>query len=155
MDKRDQLEDDHFRTTVSKDLSRLVVGDLIGSGAFREVYEWLPDKTLVAKIENGAKSFSNVMEYEVWRSVEGTEFACWFAPVVQVSNCGSVILQKRTVQIRRHELPAKVPAFFTDLHPRNWGLLDGRPVCHDFALNMLIEHGMTKRMRKPDWYGRS
>lgn len=150
-DMRDELEAEHFRTTVGKDLSRLAIGALIGTGAYRHVYEWLPDPSLVLKIENGAKSFANVIEDEVWNRVRDTEFARWFAPVVQISDCGSLILQKRTEPIRREELPELVPAFFTDLHIYNWGLLNGRPVCHDYGLNLLMERGMTKRMRKAGW----
>lgn len=149
---RDQLEADHFRTTVSRDLSRLVVGQLIGSGVFRQVFEWLPDQSLVVKVENGAQSFANVIESEVWSRVKDTKFARWFAPVIQISDNGSVILQARTEAIRQSELPDRVPAFFTDLHARNWGLLDGRPVCHDYGLNLLMENGMTQRMQKVNWY---
>jgi hypothetical protein len=45
-----------------------------------------------------------------------------------------------------------MPAFFTDLKRENFGLLLGRLVCHDYGVNLLMENGMTKRMRKANWW---
>ena len=150
-DLRGELESSHFRTTVAKDLSRLAVGDLLGAGQFREVFEWLPDPSMVVKIEDRAKSFSNVHEELVWQRVRGTEFAKWFAPVHAISDNGTVLLMERTGPLLPRELPKQVPAFFTDLKLSNWGRLNGRVVCHDYGIHLLIEKGLTKRMRRADW----
>lgn len=151
MAERDDLEADHFLTTVARDLSRLAIGKLIGRGQYREVYEWLPDPAMVAKIENGAKCFTNVLEEEVWGRVQRTEFAKWFAPVYEISDNGTVILQARTQPVTLRELPKLVPAFFTDLKPENWGRLGKRIVCHDYGIHRMLEKGMTRRLRKADW----
>ena len=48
-------------------------------------------------------------------------------------------------------LPAEVPAFFTDLKPGNWGIYNKHPVALDYGKHMMLERGMTSRMRKADW----
>lgn len=148
---RIDLDNENFRTSLARDVSGFLFGERIGGGQFREVYEYHPDPTLVAKIEDGYASFENILEHEIWRAVKSTEFACWFAPISQISGNGLFLLQKRTKPVARKDLPAKVPAFFTDLKPENWGWYRGRIVCHDYGRNLLMERGMTKAMRKADW----
>ena len=138
---------------VAGDLQSLVLGEQLGAGATRAVYQWLPDDSLVAKIEERQFDWHNIAELQVWQAVRFTNLAKWFAPCIEIAGNGSVLLQRRTQPIRRDELPAKVPAFFTDLKPSNWGLLDGRPVCHDYGLHLLMEKGMGQgaRLAKAHW----
>lgn len=150
-DLRTQLEADYFGNNVSRDLSRLVLGDALGSGQYRQVFEWLPDPSLVAKVEDGAGCFTNILEEQVWRRVRDTEFAEWFAPVVSISDTGILSLQRRTEPVSRCDLPKRVPAFFADLKLSNWGRFEGRVVCHDYGIHMMLEKGMTKRMVAAEW----
>lgn len=141
----------HFATTLSWDLVNMLCDEMIGEGISRCVYPWSLDRSLVAKVEPGHGGFANAQEWDVWQRIKDTEHAKWFAPCVHISGCGIWLLQKRTKPIPFKRLPKQVPAFFTDLKQSNWGLLNGRPVCHDYAANLLMEVGMTKRLRSPNW----
>lgn len=151
MSDRDTLIQEHFRTTVARDFAYLFIGARLGGGAFREVFVNLANTAQVIKVEECAESFSNVAEWQVWEAVKDTEHARWFAPCVAMSACGTVMIQARTKPVEKEDLPAEVPAFFTDLKPMNWGRLGDRIVCHDYGFHRMLERGMTKRMRKADW----
>lgn len=122
----------------------------LGSGAFRTVYgsEVLPNS--VIKVEEGAQSFQNVVEWETWKRVKDTPLEKWFAPCEKISACGAVLIMARTSPPSKY--PALVPAFFTDLKRKNFGVYKGRFVCHDYGVT-LWEGGFTKRMRKAGWWG--
>ena len=143
--------DDHFRTGLARDLAFMVLGDYKGAGTYRALFDHATDPTLVVKVETGTRSFSNVHEYEIWKAVQGTPWEKWFAPVVDISPAGMVLVMKRCEVATARCLPDKVPAFFTDLKAENWGFLDGRPVCLDYGNHLLYERGMTTRMRKARW----
>lgn len=142
---------EHFPTILARDLSGMILGESEGAGTYRHVFSHARDKNLIVKVENGVCSFSNVREWDVWNAVKDTALAKWFVPCVTISGAGTVLIMKRAKPIPRAKLPAKVPAFFTDLKPENWGLYQGRPVCVDYGNQLLLEEGMTKRMRKVDW----
>lgn len=141
-----------FGGVLPGDLWELAVGDCLGSGASRHVYVWRPDPTLVLKIETDRHSWSNIEEWEVWRTVAHTAHAKWFAPVIQIAGGGSMLLQRRTQPLRPDELPEKIPAYLTDTKSENFGLLDGRFVCHDYGLHLLRERGLTRHMAKAEWW---
>lgn len=111
----------------------LMIGDMIGEGAFRKVYECKLDPSLVVKIENTAnREFPNVHEWAIWQEVEFHDILSkWYAPCVQISHSGSVLLQKRTKPLRK--MPEMVPELFADVKRENFGLYQGRPVMHDYG----------------------
>ncbi len=144
--------DSFCQNIITRDLRDLFVGPLIGSGTFRVVYGGKHDETAVIKFELDGWCFQNVMEHEVWQEVRGTEHAKWFAPVLDISPCGSILIQRRTRPLRPEELPDKMPNYFTDLKMKNFGLLGKRIVCHDYGITNLMRVGMTRRMCKADWW---
>lgn len=146
-----ELGNERFNNVVARDFLNLILSERIGQGQFRSVYEYDPDPTCVIKMEDKYTSFSNVTEWQIWDKIKGTEFAKWFAPCVKISGTGVWLIQKKTIPLRAEELPKQVPAFFTDLKAENWGRIGKHVVCHDYGNNLLIEKGMTKLMRKPDW----
>ena len=84
------------------------------------MYIFAPDPTLVIKFEVEPKSFQNVYEWHTWDRVkEYKPVAKWFAPCVNISECGTILLQKRTTPVPNKMLPKKVPAFFIDLKRSN------------------------------------
>lgn len=142
-----------FDTTVSKDFFRLMVGALLGTGSCREVYANTTHDGSVIKFELGSKSFQNVAEWEIWNTVKDTPYAKWFAECHNISPCGCVLLQERTQPVMFDELPKEIPTFFADYSIENWGKLsDGRIVCHDYGVMMMLERGLTKRMKKAEWW---
>lgn len=147
-----ELHTDHFPTTLGREILTMVCGDFIGRGYYREVYAYARDpQAWVAKLENGHQSFANVREWEVWLSVRDTKLVKWFAPCHDISSSGLVLIQARTEQVPIERLPKRVPAFFTDLKAENWGLYNGRIVCHDYGNHLLHERGMSCGMRDANW----
>jgi hypothetical protein len=139
---------------MATDLYSMVTGKLLGVGASRTVFDFMPDPTLVIKFETVGGSFDNVMEWDIWENCQyDKRLAKWLAPCHMISPCGSILLQKKTTPVSIEQLPKKIPRFFTDLKHQNWGMLDGRPVCHDFANHLAYAGGTLHQLVKADWWG--
>ena len=137
---------------VFKEAFRLLCGQQIGVGQSRIVYDSPMLRGMVIKVEAGAQNFQNVLEYEAWCRVRGTEFEKWFAPVEYISPSGLVLVMRKTASIPAEQYPIKMPKFFTDFKRSNYGLLNGQVVCHDYGTSLLFEHGMTKAMKTVEWW---
>lgn len=137
---------------IHKEAFWLLCSEKIGSGMGRDVYasKVLPD--CVIKCESNAGSFQNQFEWETWQQVKNTPFAKWFAPCKWISACGGVLVMQRTHPIQPGHYPERVPAFLTDLKRTNYGLIGKQVVCHDYGTNLLIQMGLTKRMKKAEWW---
>ena len=136
--------------SVNRDVFSLLCAKNIGVGVSREVWssDVFPD--CVVKIEDTKGMFQNVVEWEIWQRVVGTPFERWFAPCRWISSHGLVLVQKRTTPPTK--FPDRMPAFLCDFKRTNYGLYEGRVVCHDYGTALIFEHGMTKRMRKANWW---
>jgi hypothetical protein len=139
------------------DALTLLCGELLGAGASRHVYTYVPNPTdTVIKVEMERRWFQNVKEWMVWEAVRHVDHARpWFAPAIRISEFGVFMLQERTRPVTlaelRKELP-RVPAFFTDLKVGNWGRVGKRIVCHDYGTCLTVENGLTRRMKRADWW---
>lgn len=141
--------DEFFHNVIAKDFAGLMLGEKLGWGSARQVYAFAMRPDTVLKIETVAGSFQNIREWEFWRdNCEVTDIKRWLAPCVSISACGTILVQKRTTPVSKRDLPDKMPGFLTDLKPCNFGFIDERIVCHDYALH--IAHAST-RMRKANW----
>jgi len=150
----DELRKRHFTSQLSLDVAGMMIGDHIANGQFRSVFEWRRRPRTVTKLENGAQSFHNITEHQVWNEAKGTALEKWLAPVVGISACGIALLQERTRPIKEDEikrLPKRVPSVLHDIKPSNWGWYRGRVVCHDYGYNGILRNGMTSGMRMADW----
>lgn len=141
-----------------EDLMNLMCGNLLGSGLYRHVYSGKQDATLVIKYEARNDRCCNRVEWDLWRYMAEEELGKWLAPCIAISPDGSWLIQKRTEPLQYAQLPEKIPRIFCDTKIDNWGMLDGRVVCHDYGnANMLYEivryHG--KRLVATNWRGRS
>lgn len=144
---------DEFKTPLHRDTFDILAGRHIGQGCYRDVWTLRSDDSRVVKFETTAGSFCNVYEHEVWNEVkDDKELRKWFAPVLDISANGIVLVQMRTEPVRKRELPKMVPAFFSDLKTENWGWLDGRYVCHDYGNNAVMRTGLTRRMKAAKWW---
>jgi len=135
---------------IHHDLFWLICDDEIGRGMSRVVYRSSVLKDFVIKVEDCAGKFQNVIEWETWKRVEGTEFEKWFAPCKWISPNGSVLVQQRTHHTDNY--PARMPVFLADFKRANYGLIGKQIVCHDYGTNLLFERGMSKRMQKVEWW---
>lgn len=128
--------------TCKRDLIGAIFGEHIGSGASRQTYVYEPNEAYVIKLEDKAKWFQNIEEWNTWLTVKDTKHAKWFAPCAWISPCGTILLQRRTEIVCAKGIPSKIPDYFTDLKLSNFGLLDGRFVCHDYGIIKLSEIGL-------------
>lgn len=106
-------------------------GDKLGEGAFRKVYNYLPDPTIVIKVAKGRGGIMhNVLEYNNWQDLEDY-IPKWLAPVTYLSEDCRYLLQVKCEPV--YKLPKKLPYLFTDLKKDNFGLLHGSVVCVDYG----------------------
>lgn len=135
------------------DMVDLVCGGQIGSGVYRTVFECRLNSSWVVK-HDSRDNHSNIFEHALWRELAETELGQWLAPVEFVSADGFWLIQHRTEPARLSDLPDKIPSIFCDLKIDNWGILNGRPVCHDYGNSMLFalarKHG--PRLTNANWY---
>ncbi len=148
---------EHFSTTLAKDIAGMLLGRCDGVGTHRVIYEHATDPSLIIKIEGEAGSFRNIYEHQVWEHVKETKWAKWFAPVVSISPAGTTLIMRKCEVARLEDMPRQVPAFMTDLKFENWGWYtptkgERRLVCLDYGNHLMLEHGLTNRMRTVrDW----
>lgn len=135
--------------TWSEDLWSLFIGDKIGSGMYRDVYECRPNSSLVVKVEK-EHTFCNVREWTTWSDLESSKWADWLAPCICISNNGKFLLQSRADGILNKTLPDKIPDFLDDTHSANWGVFEKRLVCFDYALTRFVPDFKPK-MIKHKW----
>lgn len=141
----------HELPTTARDLTHLFLGEVLGSGMSRTVYAHAQDPSLVIKVEYGDR-FQNVLEWEVWQGIKDSPMAKWYAPCVDISPNGIVLIQKRVQMIPREQYPKEIPAFFTDTKYQNFGMLGKQFVCFDYGTMNIIRNCFTKRMQKADWW---
>lgn len=113
------------------DLLRSCLGNLIGSGMYRDVYEWPFDKKYVLKVANEPEK--NFIEYEVYKCAIGAKLEKWFAPVHWISPGGHYMLMRKTRPVKQADsLIRKCPAMFADRHIDNFGFIGKQLVIHDY-----------------------
>jgi hypothetical protein len=143
------MSDHEFTDAVYREIARLIVGKQIGLGAFRRVIKYLDNDDLVIKVEEDARCFYNAKEWAVWQEVEGTPFARWFAPCVEISPWCTALVQKRTKPVPAKFMPKMIPSCLKhDVKLENWGLYDGRVVCHDYGHMKLMG---SRKLVKVKW----
>lgn len=123
------------------DFIRMFCGPLIAKGTARSVYEMTGQPNLVIKVELTEGTFQNIAEWQNWSSLQFTPWSQYLAPCRRISPCGHILIQERTVPLE--DVPLMLPDFFEDLKHANFGILNGRVVCHDYALTNLHERAIT------------
>lgn len=141
---------DELRQEAALSLFDEMIGDKIGYGMSRGVYNWNPDGSLVTKIELGeGKWFQNIVEWKIWEELQyHTILKEWLAPCTGISEDGKILWQKRTEKCLISKLPKYIPSCFTDEKASNWGMYKGKIVCHDYGT---ILFGGGFRMKKAEW----
>lgn len=151
----------NFHTRTALDMFEMLCGEILGYGVARWVYANNMDNKTVVKIEPGAASFQNTMEWEVWDYYKDTKFGKqWLAPCTFISPCGRILIQKRTLPPpNKFVWPKRVPALLSDRKYKNYGLMGGskgvRLVAHDYGL-LLVRMGdlaSQRRMENAEWWG--
>lgn len=127
---------------ISMDLIDMLCGDFVGEGQSRIVFDCPLKKGWVTKIVKFPDCFDNILESELWHSVcDQPEVAKWLAPAGWISGNGRVMLQKKVVPIsetNKKKIPAKIPAFLSDVKFANFGFLGKQLVSVDYAFSVSI-----------------
>lgn len=126
-----------------------LIGNFIGSGCSRDVYEYIPDNKFVVKIEHATGEGDNLAEYNIWRAIQFTANSKWFAPCQWISPNGMILIQRKTLPLygaTKNKVPEKIPSFFTDVHSKNFGWMDKQLVAHDysFTLGLSVSDAVVK-----------
>lgn len=139
------------RTT--EDALNLLCGDLLGQGIHRKVWTCRIRDDLVVKVEDEGtewRYFPNVREMNFWCENEHhAPVAKWLAPCEYMSPDGRVMLQRRAIPLPHdYVMPDKMPTFLTDFKRENYGLIDGKLVCVDYAMTI---PSTNTRLKKVQW----
>jgi len=137
--------------SVYKDSFNLLCGEKLGSGIHRDVFDCTLRPDLVVKVEKSDfRYFANVLEMRFWcDNKHAKNISKWLAPCEYLSPDGRILLQRKAQSIvSESQLPKQLPAFLTDLKMSNFGIIDSRVVCLDYALNVTTA---SARMRRADW----
>lgn len=134
-----------------KDSFNLLCGKKIGQGIHRQVFSCTIRPDLVVKVEDDEyRYFANILEQKFWDDHQYFDkVAKWLAPCEYLSPDGRILLQKRCDPVPSdYKMPDKLPAFLSDLKRTNFGILDGRLVCVDYAMTI---PNPSLRLRKADF----
>lgn len=140
-----------FGTTVNRDFFHMITGEVLGAGEFRIVYEHLHRDDLVLKFEPNGNDFQNIAEWEFWNdNKDNKKVAAWLAPCEFISPCGIILAMKKTIKPDKSDFPNMIPEFLVDLKYKNFGMLNGKFVAHDYGLY----HAKVPTKRKSaNWWG--
>lgn len=120
------------------DVIAKMVGKKLGEGCSRTVFAVKGNPDIVVKVQHET-GFHNVFEWKLYEdAIIYPNIVKWLAPCVSISPCGLILIQRRTKPLTKSQikkLPKKLPKFLTDTASFNFGMLDGRLVCHDYALH--------------------
>lgn len=136
------------------EMTDMLIGDFIGEGISRKTYSCPLNREWVVKVSDPQAYNQNMLEWMIWDECHThmLDVREWLAPCHFISNGGHVMIQQRTAPVTPCLMPKKVPYFLnSDLKTDNWGLIDGKPVCHDYGYAKVFRLGITNRMVKSDY----
>ena len=137
-----------------QDAFNLLCGQKLGEGIHRAVFACRLRSDLVVKVEADSnwRYFANVHEMKFWSEHQHYDkVAKWLAPCEYLSPDGRILLQSQVEPLRSSDkLPDKLPSFLTDVKRDNFGMLNGRIVCFDYAMTI---PNPSLRQKKVKWDG--
>lgn len=120
-----------------------VIGEKIGQGHYREVFQYtLEPKFIIKKIRKRADcQHENITEYTNWRNLrEIASISELLVPVEDISVCGRYLLMLKTepiMNLKVNSLPKYVPVGYCDGHLDQLSRLNKRTIIHDYGCNLL------------------
>lgn len=129
------------------DTFSFILGEKLGEGQTRSVYDYALDPNWVVKIAKRHPN-DNVLEFDIWHLIKDTQESKWFAECKFLSPSGHLMLQRKTKPIIK--LPVLLPNVFTDIHLRNFGKIGNQVVCHDYAYS-LIRYIYLSKFKLEKW----
>ena len=112
-----------------------IYGKLIGEGKFRKVYEYLPNKQFVVKVNKPFISNNEVIlnhdynleEYKNFLLLKKYDLDIWVAECFYLND---IFLMRRVDNLPKGVY--RVPTFFPERKKNNYGWLNQRIVCIDY-----------------------
>ncbi len=135
-----------------EDAFNMMCGKFIGEGIHRKVFECKIRPDLVVKVEtDDLRNFANVFEMQFWDAYQHSKLISkWLAPCEYLSPDGMILLQKKCSQVPfDYPMPKNMPEFMTDFKRANFGIMDGKLVCVDYAIT---RSDPSVKMTKADWF---
>jgi hypothetical protein len=129
------------------DAFSFMLGEKLGEGETRAVYDYVLDPNWVVKIAKRHPN-DNVLEFDIWHLVKNMQESKWFAECKWLSPSGHLMLQRKTKPLSK--LPDLLPNVFTDIHLNNFGKIGNQVVCHDYAFTLVRLIYLTK-IKLVDW----
>ena len=126
----------------------LFVGDCIGEGSSRSVYELEREPDKVLKVEYAGGTFHNIMEWKIWQAVRDTPINDWFAECYEIDSWGTALIQRRAdifsserefEQALQERRGGVLPQFLCDIRYNNFGLIAENVVCVDYGITAVFE----------------
>jgi len=152
MNERDTILFEHAKNPLaSLETLAFICGNLLGSGYYRDVFEYNLDPKYVVKIQRDDAKFNNIVEWEIWNTVSYGSYKKHFAPCTWILGNGRILIQRKTTPIsKRKPAPEKIPNFFTDVKDSNFGWIGNQFVAHDYdyTLVKLVDFGLTNKEKK-------
>lgn len=138
---------------IASSVESLFLGNKIGQGSARRVYEHAFNDDYVIKIETNGHSFQNQREFDIWNVVEHTTHSKYFAPCYQISADGCALIMRRCDPLpKSYNLPKRMPEYFSDFKRSNWGLLNGKLVAIDYGSSIMTTTGLTSKIKTVDYW---
>lgn len=140
------------------ELMSLLVGDKIGEGKYRRVYDCRLDPTLVVKVDrSGEVPEANQTEWCLWQNTPEKIRRRWLLPCVLLSRGGTILLQRKGTQLHAADyadtkiVPPKIPRILNqDAHVNNFSLYKGKALCHDYAM-LTFDNAKPWELVKRKW----
>lgn len=119
------------------------LGNYLGEGFRRIVYDHIDDPTVVVKFLKNLKDDHNRIEFENWEKMKGTDRGLWLAPCISLSEDGRYLIQKKVEVL--DGAPENIPDWIKVLgdysfggnKSKHWGKFDGRIVLIDYGDKIL------------------
>lgn len=138
----------------------LFVGDCIGEGSSRSVFELAREPNKVLKMEYAGKTFHNVIEWKIWQAVRDTPVADWFAECYEIDCWGGALIQRRAdvfesekafLQALERTRAGHVPDIFDDVRYNNFGLIAEVVVCVDYGYSHIFDRLRNELLIEGGW----
>ena len=129
----------------------MLCGKQIGlPGLSRTVYAMRYNDDYVVKFERAdSDAFQNVIEFRAWNFImHNDKLSKFFAPCMDISRCGRVLIQARTQPLPDDIELVDMPSIITDYKKMNWGMFMGQPVLHDYGLLNPVGHRVSIKKQK-------
>lgn len=132
-----------------KQVIKLICGEKIGSGLYRDIYILKQNPFFVVKIERNMSqtAFSNACEWRNYiNNKEWSWFSKWLAPCELINETGNILIQSRITHSGKEHYPKKIPSLFTDTKLGNFGFIMGTRqfVCCDYSFLLFCKPVLKK-----------